>query len=73
MDGVSTAIVIVLFVATIMGSFGSNQNFKQPTTKVPEVQKQVNTVVQGMPEIPNPNYYEVPGKNRRLEIKNYIA
>ncbi len=73
MDGVSTTIVVILFVATIMGSFGSNQGFKQPTTKVPEAQKQVTTIVQNMPEIPNPNYYESPGKNIRLEIKNYIA
>jgi len=72
MDGVSTTIVIILFVATIMSSFGDNKGFKQPAASVPNTEQYVSTVDQSMPEIPNPNYYETPGQDTQEDIKKYI-
>ncbi|NQT29316.1 MAG: lytic transglycosylase domain-containing protein [Candidatus Saganbacteria bacterium] len=69
MDGVSTAIIVLLFAATIFGSLGSNKGYTPPS--VPESKIPAAVVVQQSSV--NPKYFAVVGQNVRPSIQKYIA
>lgn len=68
MDGVSTAIVVILFVTTIFSSFG-NQGYTPPSAAPQEV---AQPAVSGK-GIPDPTYFEVVGETPRQDILSYVS
>ncbi|MFH1541583.1 MAG: lytic transglycosylase domain-containing protein [bacterium] len=69
MDGVSTAIIVAIFVFSIFSSTGNN-NYTQPkgSTETPETIKSYN-----LPQAPNPDYSEEYGSKAYKEINAYVA
>ncbi|MFH1826540.1 MAG: transglycosylase SLT domain-containing protein [bacterium] len=67
MDGVTTAIVVLIFVASIMSSLGGNKGYTTPQG----TPKSQVSVAQSLPGLPDPSFSA--SANSRKAIRNFVG